>query len=1107
METIHAWFERHVQQTPDGNAVICGNQSLTYHALNNRANSLAVELQKLHVKPDMQIALCLERSIEQITAMVAILKAGGAYVPLDPSQPIERLNMILRDVPILIITANEQALFDDYHGTLIVVTQESNAGPTTCLHRIRRLGLGPTIAHTTAVPVDPILANVSSLVTPQNLAYVIYTSGTTGTPKGVLIEHQTVVNFCQWYGHFTSAYPGQRIDWSGNYIFDMAVATSIAPLMLGMTIVMCADEVKKNPSTYLHYLSVNNINFIKLSPSYFKALVLEIADQSIELPHLQTIVLGGERLLTADCLAWLERYPEHIIFNEYGPTEATVAVTQQKICKENIHLFQTYIPIGLPASHVQCYLLNDKNERLITGDTGEMHIGGASLARGYLNQPILTAEKFIPCPFQTEQGGRLYKTGDLCRQLSNGAIEFIGRIDQQMKFHGYRIEPGEIEVCLRRHPSIKDALVVVCEEEHLVAYCILKQNHLNPSYTQMRKYLQQHLPDYMIPNNFVKLDYFPLTANGKLDHRSLPLPSLSGSQHYVAPKTRLEKKLAAIWSSELGIHLIGINDNFFELGGHSLNAARIVAEIRKNLKCNLNINDFYHAETIAALAAAYFTHVPAKAEMDLRLHKDDKIAKLSAISKPLGDFQLFLWMLKTFEPNARKLNIVSRKRWQGLMDKGALNAAFGAILKRHDIFCYRTKTFFPAQYQTAPGEFSITETSITEYSRQESEEMLVTSFSQLIHFNDWSKQHHQIIAKIFYLHEGAMELQICLPHLISDNASLDIFWRDLSKFYHAYLITKSLDVEKATSFNEYIIHENKIIETNFEQNCLFWKNYLHNTRLFIFPSDQIVQNMQAKQLSYSTYQEIPSQTLSDLEQYCAMHQIGLNAVLCAAVGLALKNLVPIQPNNRPILMNVVKSTRNDKAWDETIGCFIRLDPIKVDICKHDTLLPVAKQIHQTMIENANQMQASTILKLAHIRTKNSNKKRYYLLKLFIGVYAKILQWFNLNYNALQFIAKLSWFNQKNEYIICVNLRHNFTSPLNKNENLHWQGQEEKSIQMYQYDLENFDNVCDVSFLRDDDQKTPYAVISGNLKPNFRKRIAEEIMAVLSQRTKDEVISI
>ncbi len=1064
MRTISGWFEKQVQQTPNDVAVIFEGNTLTYQELNHRANFLANQLQRLTIFPDMQIALCMERSFDQIISIIAILKVGCAYVPLDPSQPISRLNTILQEgnISILIITSAQQSMFEHYQGHLLV------SEPNTASY-----------------------FNAAVEIQPNHLAYVIYTSGSTGVPKGVLIEQHSVINYQQWFVDYINASVGLRIDWSGNYVFDMVVSTSIVPLMLGMTIVMCSDDVKKHPREYLQYLNKNRIQVIKISPSYFKALVREVAEYAIDLPYLQTIILGGERLLTADCREWLEYFPAHVLFNEYGPTEATVAVTQQMICKDNIHLFDTDIPIGQPGSNMRCYILDEHNKPVLNGDIGELHIGGVCLSRGYLNRPDLTETKFIVSTFNKTE--KLYKTGDLCRYLPNGVIEFMGRIDKQMKVRGYRIEPGEIETCLRLHPAVKDVNVVFNENmQLLVAYCILCQAEVAPSFTQIRTYLQQQLPDYMIPNAFVPITAFPLTANGKLDLDALPIPTLVGNENYTAPKTPLEKKLAAIWANELGIHLIGMNDNFFELGGHSLNAARIVSEINKQFNKNLSIKSFYQAETIYGLKPI------------LKKTKSNPINEIKTLTSdkrmPLGDFQLFLWMLKTFEPNIRKLNIVSRKRWESVLDNNALNVAFDLLLKRHPILNYQVKTFYPGQSQKYHIDFELNEVNLAHYSMEEVEQLLIQSMTDMIAFDGWSKHSTQLIAKRFFLKDGSMELQLCLPHLISDDASMSIIWSDLALFYHSSLTEQSIShqVVPVKSFNEYVIHEQKMIESNFDQNLNFWEDYLQNAKLISFPSQYIVKKIQKKGLGYSTYQEISLNLLYELEQYCAVNHVGLNAVLCAAIALSLRNTLPVQSKAASMLMNIVKSTRNDKVWDETVGCFIRLDPIKVELCKDDTLLSLAQQIHQTIISNTLEMQTSTILKLASIGGEQGRKIWRHLIKTCINGYAKILRYFNINYKALPFLSQLSRFNRKNDFIVCINLRHNFTAST-KNEELEWGGQKEKDIPMHQYDLENFDNVFDVSFLRDDNQETPYVVISSNLKPDFRQQIAKEIVDVLCEK--------
>ena len=417
------------------------------------------------------------------------------------------------------------------------------------------------------------------VVTPEQVAYIIYTSGSTGKPKGVLIEHRSVVNYGKWLADYCCCQPQNRIDFSSNYIFDMAVTTSIVPLMLGLTIVICQDEIKKETRHFINHLDQNNINIVKITPSYFKVLLQEVTNNYLPLPHLTSIILGGENLPTIDCAAWLDIYPEHILFNEYGPTETTVAVSQYQVCHASLSNLGSSVPIGKMGPNMDGYILNNDNSLVLEGEIGELHIGGVCLARGYLNQPEFTEKKFIKHFFINDNNARLYKTGDLCRQLPDGGLEYMGRIDHQLKIRGFRVEPGEIEKSLATHPAIQDVVVLAQKDDHdekLIAYYIGNDTHRPPNVNQLHQYLKAYLPDYMIPMAFVRVNAFPLTANGKLDRHALPIPRFTTNQHYLAPSTPLEKILADIWSEELGLKLVGIEDNFFELGGHSLSAARII---------------------------------------------------------------------------------------------------------------------------------------------------------------------------------------------------------------------------------------------------------------------------------------------------------------------------------------------------------------------------------------------------------------------------------------------------------------------------------------------------------------------------------------------------
>ncbi len=489
-----------------------------------------------------------------------------------------------------------------------------------------------------AVNQQPMI-NLSEWNEVTNLAYVIYTSGSTGTPKGVLIEHAGVINYALWFARACDVQPGDRVDFSSNPAFDFALTISLVPLILGLTVVICNDTTKKDPRRYLHYIQNNAIKLIKLTPSYFRVLVNEVKNKACPLPQLEKILLGGENLSKAECESWLSYYSHQELFNEYGPTETSIAVTIFQVNAKNVASLGENIPIGQLAPDLRAQLV-DKNGRIVSSlnETGELYIGGICLARGYLNQPELTAKNFI-----SNEQGRWYKTGDLCRQHADGNFECLGRIDHQLKIRGFRVEIEEIESYLSLHPALKTAVVIATDkyqkEKSLIAYYILQEGQDELDSTVLREHLKRYLPEYMIPLAFVRMDSFPLNANEKLDRAALPIPRFSANHYYVAPRTKLEKMLAKIWAEELGIHPIGMNDDFFELGGHSLAAARIISKINHELSKELTVRDFYEASTLARLIPVIKN--TKKHCIDSILIEPDNTNLL-----PLGDFQLLLWMTK-----------------------------------------------------------------------------------------------------------------------------------------------------------------------------------------------------------------------------------------------------------------------------------------------------------------------------------------------------------------------------------------------------------------------------------------------------------------------------
>lgn len=1080
-DVIQSFFEGLVESNPDYIALICGAKTLTYDELNTRANQLAHYLQELGVKADTPVALCMERSAELLIVMMAILKAGGAYVPLDSSHPQERLAFILKDTnkPILIINSDLKRKFSFYQEKQILIDKDEKI-----------LSSYPSF-------------NPVSLVKPKNLAYVIYTSGSTGKPKGVLIEHRSLVNYSQWFTDYSGCKAQERIDFSSKYIFDMSVSVSIVPLMLGLTVVICDDDTKKEARPFLEHLKSNKINLAKISPGYLKVLLTELRNKAIKLPHLKTVILGGENLYTVDCAAWLEFFPKQTLVNEYGPTEATVAVLEHQVSKANLNLSHTTVPIGRVHSSMPCYILSEDKQQVVQGEVGELYIGGACLARGYLNQPTLTKKQFIKDPFNKKVGARLYKTGDLCRQLDNGLIECIGRIDFQLKIRGFRIEPGEIERTLLGYPSLIDAEVLAQEdklgEKHLVAYYILAQGSVEPSAQELTDYLQEFLPSYLIPAAFLKVDNFPLTANGKLDRKALPLVQFSASQTYVAPANRIEKKLSKIWSEELGIEQVGIEDNFFELGGHSLSAARIISKINHGLGVEIDLFDFYQEPTIAKLAYL----INCLKGIRVKEHKNNLPQKrqfLNSALLPLSDFQLMIWLSNTFEPKVNKLNIVCRKRLQGRLDIKALNYAFQALFKKHEILAYGVLRLRPAQTVQKNKSFKVNVENIEQLSSEKVKAVLEGSLQQLMNYYPWPKNTPKLMARLFRLPNNRTELQIAMSHIIADDRSPDILFADLSHFYSLY--REKLDLDQVgidKQYRAYLFDEHDYSQKHSNRDFAFWDDYLKDSCLFSFPAEEVITNMAAKGIPYSTYLDIPETTLSSFQHFCAENHVSISDGLCAVLGKALMNCCkPIKKQN--LIINTIKSLRDNPAYDNTLGCFLRIEPIKLNLDQDLDLSKLSRQVHQSAMELSPYQHFSGLGKLASVGTLRSKQKsiRSYFLHVFTYLYTSIFHTPSLNRQVLNLCERLASFDRANDFLVSCNVRANLFKPESENSGANYFGLKTEKMESYHYDLLQADNFLDVCFMRDEDQNKPCVVLSSNLRPAFREGLVQDIVSIMSQ---------
>ena len=583
-QCLHELFEAQAARTPQRPAVQFEDRTLSYCELNQQSNRLAHYLRSLGVGPDCLVGLCLERSAEMMVVMLGVLKAGGAYVPLNADNPKPRLAQQLAGAVALITEAKLAAQMPEF------------SGKTLCIDRDQALW---------AQQPD---SNPENRSNPDHLVYVIYTSGSTGVPKGVAVRHRNLVN----YAHFITRrlqlerFPeGLHFATVSTLGADLGNTCIFPALISGGCVQVISYEVSTDSQRFASYCERHPVDVLKIVPSHLQAL-LGPSDAGAVLPR-KFLITGGESL-TEKLMEKIESFhPGCELLNHYGPTETTVGSLTLRLKEYGKRSGGSSIPIGKPIANTRIYILDQHLEPVPVGVVGELYIGGAGVTAGYLNQPEKTAERFLGDPFVKEAGAKMYRTGDLARYQEDGNVEFLGRGDDQVKIRGFRIELGEIEAVLGKHAGVKQAVVLAREDEsgekRLVGYVVL-QREASVSMEQLRGYLKEQLPDYMVPAAMVSLAKLPLNANGKIDRQALPAPEQAQSKTYVPPRTPTEEVLAAIWSEVLRKDRISIKDNFFELGGHSLMATQIVSRVREQFKVELGLRVLFEKPTISGLAEA-----------------------------------------------------------------------------------------------------------------------------------------------------------------------------------------------------------------------------------------------------------------------------------------------------------------------------------------------------------------------------------------------------------------------------------------------------------------------------------------------------------------------
>ncbi|HVR95316.1 MAG TPA: amino acid adenylation domain-containing protein, partial [Thermoanaerobaculia bacterium] len=653
---LHDLFVRQALRKPDALAVFDEEGHLTFAELERASNRLAHHLCALGVGPESRVGLCLGRSLDMVVSFLAILKAGGAYVPLDPAYPKERLAFLLEDAGVTVVLTNDRLL---------------RSLPGTGFTAVR-------------LDVDANLiggmpeAAPESLVAPENLAYVIYTSGSTGRPKGVMVQHRSVVHLATALRnavYYRGLENPLRVAVNAPLVFDASV-TQWVQLLSGHALWVVGEDVSLDPGLFVDALLRHAVEVLDCTPSQLRVLVEAGLLQKKGLALIRGIV-GGEALPPD---LWTELAGSPIgFYNTYGPTECTVDATVAG-------LRSSVRPIlGRTLSNMRSYVLDAQLRLLPAGVAGELCIGGAGLTRGYLGRPDLTAARFVPDPWSATPGGRLYRSGDLVRLLPDGSLEFLGRIDHQVKLRGFRIELEEIETVLATHPSIREAVVKVCtevgQEPFLAAYVVPGQGEL-PEISELRRFLLDRLAEYMVPAAFVLLPRLPLGLSGKVDRKALPSPDrdrMAGTS-YVAPRTPVEELLAEIFAAVLGVERAGVEDGFFDLGGHSLLATRLVSRVRRTFGVELPLRDLFESPTVAGFAV--------RVEQAMRVERQAPQPEIGPVPRggalPLSFAQQRLWFLYQLEPESPAYNVPTAVRLEGRLDVPVLAASLGEVVRRHE---------------------------------------------------------------------------------------------------------------------------------------------------------------------------------------------------------------------------------------------------------------------------------------------------------------------------------------------------------------------------------------------------------------------------------------
>jgi amino acid adenylation domain-containing protein len=909
-------FEEQVERTASAVAVASDECEVSYSELNRWANRLAHGLKRAGVTIESRVGICIGRSVEMIVALLGVLKAGGSYLPLDPDYPQERIRFMLDDSDAEMLIAKGEFA-------------ETAYGPYS---RILKLD---SLWHEISRESDE---NPLCILRPANLSYVIYTSGSTGKPKGVLIEHGGLANVIEASTKAFDVNANSRVAQLASLSFDASVLEIFTALTTGATLCLVKREVVSSGADLAEALNRQSITTTMLPPSTLERI------PAGDFRALTTIVVGGEACGPETAALWSvgRRF-----WNAYAPTEATIYATA-KACDPGMKLTPT---LGRPIANMRVYNLDSDLNFVPIGVAGEIFVGGAGVARGYLNRAELTAERFIPDGFSGQPGQRLYRTGDLARSRVGGEFEFLGRVDRQVKIRGFRIELGEIECALSACPEVKEAVVVAqgdsLAQKRLVAYVVPRGRDgfkANP----LHSYLKAKLPEYMVPSVFVPMQSLPVTAAGKLDRATLPAPEQARpalTQEYVPPRTPIEELLAVEWAELLGLDQVGIRDSFFELGGHSLLATQAISRVRAAFKAELPLRALFESPTIERLGA--------RLEEALRADNGSTAPPIVRVSHdvplPLSFAQQRLWFLDQFEPGSLLYNIAAAVSIEGLIDIDVLELAIREVARRHESL----RTTFSSQAGTplqVIGEISAVELEVKDLRQSKPDDRMqqARSLAELESRKPFSLAAGPLLrAAIIRLGDDTSWLLITMHHIISDGWSIGIFVSELARLYEAFRQARPSPLaELAIQYSDFAVWQRGWLTGGaLERQLEYWKeNLAGSPPVLDLPSDRSRPPVQTSNGAAESL-SLGGETTGRIKEFCRIE--------CVTPFMSLLSIFDVlayrYSGQRDILVGTPIANRNLADVEPLIGFFVNTIVLRVDISGESTFRELLSGVRETAL--------------------------------------------------------------------------------------------------------------------------------------------------------------